>query len=127
MVTAATMLIEQGYPPEAVLADLYLSGEFWTTSSVWAKEGLMNAMLDTAPHTQYGLLSRIDRFNELKLERLMEVTLQQIRDGSFAREWAKEYEDGYPRMKRLTKLRQRLEIWELEKQTIELLRRLDSL
>ena len=71
-------------------------------------------------------MSRIDRFNELKLERLMEITLQQIRDGTFAREWAKEYEDGYPRMKRLAKLRERLEIWELEKQTIELLRRFDS-
>lgn len=127
MVTAANMLIEQGYPPEAVLADLYLSGEFVDYLERVGEEGLMNAMLDTAPHTQYGLLSRIDRFNELKLERLMEVTLQQIRDGSFAREWAKEYEDGYPRMKRLTKLRQRLEIWDLEKQTIELLRRLDSL
>ena len=126
MVTAANMLIEQGYPPEAVLADLYLSGEFVDYLERVGKEGLMNAMHDTAPHTQYGLLSRIDRFNELKLERLMEITLQQIRDGTFAREWAKEYEDGYPRMKRLAKLRERLEIWELEKQTIELLRRFDS-
>jgi ketol-acid reductoisomerase len=122
MVTAAQLLIERGYPPEAVLADLYLSGEFTDYLQRAGRYGLLDAMRFTAPHTQYGLLSRLDRFNDdLKLERIMEVTLQQIKNGSFAREWAKEYTDGYPRLTRMYREQERMELWDWEKQTIELL------
>ena len=121
MITAAQLLIAQGYPPEAVLADLYLSGEFNDYFDRAGKFGLLEAMRFTSPHTQYGMLSRMDRFKDLKLERLMEITLDQIKDGSFAREWASEYEQGYPRLSRLYKDRQSMELWDLEKQTIELL------
>lgn len=126
MVTAAELLIGQGYPPEAVLADLYLSGEFTDYLQRAGKHGLIEAMRFTAPHTQYGLLSRMNRFDELKLERLMEVTLNEIKDGSFAREWAKEYDDGYPRLQRLYRERETKELWELEKQTIEMLHSQDD-
>ncbi|MEO0563469.1 MAG: NAD(P)-binding domain-containing protein, partial [Chloroflexota bacterium] len=66
MVTAAQLLIDRGYPPEAVIADLYLSGEFNDYLERAGRYGLLNAMRYTAPHTQYGWLSRIDRFNDLK-------------------------------------------------------------
>ncbi len=121
MITAANLLIGQGYPPEAVITDLYLSGEFTDYLQRARKHGLNEALRFTAPHTQYGMLSRVDRFNELKLERLMEVTLEQIKDGSFAQEWAREYADGYPRLEKLYKQRERMELWELEKQAIEML------
>jgi len=126
MVTAARLLIDKGYPPEAVLSDLYLSGEFTDYLARAGKHGLIEAMRFTAPHTQYGLLSRIDRFKDLKLERLMEVTLEQIKDGSFAQEWAKEYADGYPRLEKLYRERRRLELWEWEQQTIEMLHQDDD-
>ncbi len=121
MITAAKLLIDRGYPPEAVLADLYLSGEFVDYLERAGKHGLIQAMRFTAPHTQYGLLSRMDRFKDLKLERLMEVTLEQIKDGSFAQEWAKEYADGYPRLEKLYKAQERDDLWDWEQQTIELL------
>ena len=66
--------------------------------------------------------SRIERFKELKLERLMEITLDEIRSGDFSREWAREYADGYPRLRRLLKKQEDNDLWELEQQTIELLR-----
>lgn len=121
MITAAQLLIDRGYPPEAVLADLYLSGEFKDYLERAGKHGLLEAIRFTAPHTQYGLLSRMDRFNDLKMERLMEVTLEQIKDGSFAKEWAKEYESGYARLNRLYKEKRQMELWDLEQQTIEML------
>jgi ketol-acid reductoisomerase len=121
MITAATLLIEQGYPPEAVLADLYLSGEFVDYLERVREHGLIEAMRFTAPHTQYGMLTRIDRFKDLKLERLMEITLEQIKDGSFAQEWAKEYANGYTRLEKLYREQERIELWDWEKQTIEML------
>ncbi|MFZ4815068.1 MAG: ketol-acid reductoisomerase [Phototrophicaceae bacterium] len=119
MLTAAQLLIDQGYPPEAVFTDLYLSGEFTDYLARAGKHGLLDAITFTAPHTQYGMLSRQDRFDDLKMQRLMEVTLDQIKDGSFAREWAKEYANGYPRLGKLYKERRRNELWDLEKQVIE--------
>lgn len=121
MITAAQLLIDQGYPPEAVLSDLYLSGEFTDYLARAGQHGLIEAMRFTAPHTQYGLLSRMERFNSLKLERLMEVTLKQIKDGSFAQEWAKEYANGYPQLERLYRERSRLALWDWEQQTIDML------
>jgi ketol-acid reductoisomerase len=121
MMTAAQLLIDQGYPPEAVLADLYLSGEFTDYLERAGTQGLLEAMRVTSPHTQYGWLSRRERFNDLKLERIMEVTLSQIKDGSFAREWSTEYENGYPRLEKLYREYERMELWEWERQTIEML------
>ncbi len=121
MISAAQLLMDRGYPPEAVLADLYLSGEFVDYLERAGKYGLIEAMRFTAPHTQYGMLSRIDRFRDLKLERMMEVTLDQIKNGSFAQEWAKEYADGYPRLAKLYDEHQKSELWEWEQQTIEML------
>lgn len=126
MMTAAKLLIDKGYPPEAVFADLYLSGEFVDYLGRAGKHGLLDAIRFTAPHTQYGLLSRMERFDDLKLERLMEVTLSQIKDGTFSQEWAKEYANGYPRLSKLYEERRRLELWDLEQQTIELLRPADD-
>lgn len=121
MITAAKLLIDQGYPPEAVLADLYLSGEFVDYLERVREHGLIEAMRFTAPHTQYGMLTRVDRFKDLKLERLMEITLEQIKDGSFAQEWAKEYANGYSRLEKLYREQEGIELWDWEKQTIEML------
>jgi ketol-acid reductoisomerase len=121
MITAAQLLIERGYPPEAVLADLYLSGEFVDYLERAGKSGLIEAMRNAAPHTQYGMLTRMDRFKDLKLERMMEITLDQIKDGSFAQEWAKEYSNGYPRLEKLYKEQAQNDLWEWEQQTIEML------
>jgi ketol-acid reductoisomerase len=121
MISAAQLLIANGYPPEAVIADLYLSGEFIDYLERAGTHGLLDAMRVTSPHTQYGWLSRIDRFHDLKLERLMEVTLSQIKDGSFAQEWAKEYQNGYPRLAKLYREHEQMELWVWEKQTIEML------
>jgi ketol-acid reductoisomerase len=126
MMTAARVLIEKGYPPEAALTDLYLSGEFTYYLQQAASSGLLHALRLAPLTSQYGTLSRLDRFNELKLERLMEVTLEEIRGGRFANEWAKEYADGYRRLNHLLKTQVDMELWELEQQTLDMLGR-DSL
>jgi len=122
MTTAADVLFEMGFPPEAAMMDLYISGEFTDYLSRASRQGLLKALQLTSLTGQYGIFSRLERFNELKLERLMEVTLEEIRSGDFSKEWAREYEDGYPRLNNLIRAQERLELWELEQQTIEMLR-----
>ncbi len=123
MTTAAHVLLEAGYPPEAALTDLYISGEFTYYLEQAARSGLMHALRMAPLTSQYGTLSRLERFSELKLERLMEVTLEEIRSGRFAHEWAKEYADGYRRLNNLLKTQIDMDVWELEQQTIEMLGR----
>jgi ketol-acid reductoisomerase len=121
--TAATLLLAKGYPPEAVFTELYLSGEFEFYLREASRIGLLNILKQTPLTNQYGTFTRMDRFNDLKLERLMEVTLDEIHAGDFAKEWTKEYADGYRRLKSQLKSQDSLDIWELEQQTLDLLGR----
>ncbi len=121
MLTAAQLLIDEGYPPEAAFTDLYLSGEFQDYLKLSSQMGLMPALRRASLTSQYGTYSRLERFEDLKLQRLMEVTLKEIRQGDFAKEWAKEYADGYHRLRKLLRHSEKMEIWEWEQQALDLL------
>lgn len=122
MTTAAKVLLNMGYTPEAAMMDLYISGEFTDYLSRAAQRGLLHALRLSSLTGQYGIFSRLERFQELKLEGLMEAALDEIRNGDFAQEWAREYEGGYPRLDSLLREQEKLALWELEEQTAELLR-----
>jgi ketol-acid reductoisomerase len=117
--TAAELLLARGYPPEAVFAELYLSGELGYYLKQASQRGLLSAFRNLPLNGQYGAYSRLERFDDLKLERLMEVSLKEIHNGDFAREWSKEFADGYRRLKNFFKNQSNLELWELEKQSLE--------
>lgn len=123
MLTAAKILTgdNYGYPPEASMLELYISGELNDYLQRARQAGMLHALRLTSLTAQYGLLSRLNRFDELKLERLLEDALEDIRNGDFAQEWAREYSDGYPRLRKLRDQQERLDLWEMEQQTIELL------
>ncbi len=72
VITAAKLLMENGYPPEAVFTELYLSGETSDYLKQAAHHGLMNALDMQALPAQYGMLSRYERFTSTQIERLME-------------------------------------------------------
>jgi ketol-acid reductoisomerase len=122
MITAARLLSERGYPPEAVFTELYVSGEV-SDYLRWASTvGLLGALELQGLTAQYGMLTRQDRFNDLKLERIMEQTLSDVREGRFAQEWSREYNGDYPRLRQLLKQRKSLDLWALERETIESLK-----
>ncbi len=121
ILTAAQILIEQGYPPEAAFTDLYLSGEFQDYLRHAGQSGLLPALRLASLTSQYGTFSRMERFEDLKIQRLMEVTLREIREGVFAKEWAKEYADGYHRLRKLRKSHESHELWEWEQQALDML------
>jgi ketol-acid reductoisomerase len=121
LVTAAQMLMDAGYPPEAAFTDLYLSGELQDVLQRAGQEGLFPTLRLSSLTSQYGTFSRMERFNDLKVHRLMEVTLEEIRSGGFAREWAKEYGDGYRRLRRLLRAHSQLDLWLYEQQALDML------
>ena len=121
IVTAADLLMKQGYPPEAVLMDLYLTGKFAQYIEEAGRSGILQALRHTSTTGQYSTYSRMARFSELKLERLMEVTLDEIRSGDFSREWSQEQADGQPRLRKLLKQYEARDLWDLEQQTLDLI------
>lgn len=123
MTTAVNLLLGAGYPAEAVLSDLYISGRFSDYLRRADQAGLLNAVEQESLTGQYATLSRLNRFSEMKLERLMEVTLEEVQHGDFAREWAREFTDGYPRLKKLLKFQQALDVWLWEQQALDMLER----
>ena len=125
IIKAADVLIRAGYPPDAVFTELYLSGESSDYLLQASRYGLLNALKSSSLTSQYGTLSRSERIDDLKLERTMEITLDEIRNGRFAQEWAREYAADYPRLKNLLKQREKLDLWELEQQTLETLHQND--
>ena len=122
MTTAAALLLEQGYPAEAVMMDLIISGEFTDYLGRASQRGLLHALRLSSLTGQYGIFSRLRRFKELKLEGLMESTLEEIRNGDFAIEWSREYENGYPRLTRLLNEQERQRLYALEQGTLDRLK-----
>ncbi len=94
LMTAVDTLVEAGFPPEAVLLELYLSGEL---AYSFEKIRQMGALRQHALHShtsQYGTISRSLRFMDLDpaLKDRMRTSLEEIRSGAFAREWSTDRE-----------------------------------
>lgn len=101
LTTAVDLLLEQGYPPEAVLLEMYLSGELAYTLRKIAELGLIEQSRLHSPTSQYGSMSRGMRFALPELRERMREGLEEIRSGAFAREWAAEKQNGYPMLEML--------------------------
>lgn len=90
LITAIELLIEAGYPPEAVLLELYLSGELAYSFDKMREVGMMKQMDFHSRTSQYGTVTRSARFMELAepIKEKMSAVLEEIRSGSFADEWS---------------------------------------
>lgn len=121
--TAAQVLQEAGYPNEASMMDLYISGELNEVMARAEQEGLLHAVRKSTMTAQFGLLTRLERYNDMPMKRIMTSILGDIRSGAFAAEWQRENADGQPRLKRMLRIQEKMELWEQEQQTIDLLKR----
>lgn len=118
LLIAAQLLMNEGYPQEAVFTELYLSGELGDFFNQAAQLGLVNTLEGMSLTGQYGVLSRTERFQETKTRLQMEAILDTIRDGRFAREWNDEYADDYPRLERLRAKLKETTLWKLEQEIL---------
>jgi ketol-acid reductoisomerase len=114
LTTAVNLLLEEGYPPEAVLLELYMSGEFAYTLGKIAELGLVGQTALHSRTSQYGSMSRGVRFMLPELRLKMMEGLEEIRSGQFAQEWAAEQAAGAPTLEALREAAQSLPLVQLE-------------
>ncbi len=115
LMTAVDLLIEEGYPPEAVLLELYMSGELSYTLAKIADLGLVEQSALHSRTSQYGSLSRGMRFALPDLRSRMRQGLAEIRSGQFAEEWSAEQAAGTPTLTALQQAARSLPLHGLEK------------
>jgi ketol-acid reductoisomerase len=126
LTTAASLLIDEGYPPEAVLLELYMSGELSYTLAKIAELGLIEQSRLHSRTSQYGSMSRGMRFMLPELRTKMMEGLEEIRSGQFAREWAEEQEAGCPTLVMLREAALSLPLHQQEKELRQALGNLPS-
>ncbi|NQT26714.1 ketol-acid reductoisomerase [candidate division KSB1 bacterium] len=94
-------LVEAGYQPEIAyfecLHELKLIVDLFYKSGI---SGMNYSVSDTA---EYGGYTRGPRIIDTDTRARMKVILTEIQDGSFAKEWIKENQDGRPKMNPLRK------------------------
>jgi ketol-acid reductoisomerase len=103
LLTAYDVLVEQGYPREAVALELYASGEAADIFRAMAQKGLFEQMRFHSPTSQYGVLTRRENAtgDHSLLYQRMRSALEHIRNGGFAREWSDEQKSASQRFERL--------------------------
>ena len=89
LLSAIYTLIEAGYPPEAVLVEMYMSNEMSYTYKKMAEIGLIKQVDFHSQTSQYGAMSRGIRYRKLPLNPKMKQILKEIQEGEFTKEWSK--------------------------------------
>jgi ketol-acid reductoisomerase len=89
------VMLDEGVPMEALVAELSLSGEFERTSRLVRLVGNAVQFDYHSPTSQYGQLSRRDRFDHIDLHARMAELVDDITSGRFADEWDAERDAGH--------------------------------
>jgi ketol-acid reductoisomerase len=102
MLTAFEYLVESGFPPEMVALEMYGSEEGAEIFREMARVGFFKQMRFHSQTSQYGTLSRAGQIPfQQEIRSFMERAIAGIRDKSFAEEWRREQQAGYPAFTRL--------------------------
>ncbi len=116
LMSAVDTLVEAGYPPEAVLLELYLSGELAYSLEKGRQMGMLAQHRLHSHTSQYGTITRAARFMDLggALQERMGAVLEEIRSGSFAREWSTQREEKLALIERAREIQKNLPMtrWE---------------
>jgi ketol-acid reductoisomerase len=91
-------LLERGIPIEAILTELYLSGEVERNYRLLREVGFVRQLDFHSPTSQYGQLSRRGTFDHLDVLSRMRELVDDIASGRFADEWQAESRAGHPRL-----------------------------
>jgi ketol-acid reductoisomerase len=95
------MLVDRGYQPEAVLMELYASGESGEIFKEMADVGMFRQMSFHSHTSQFGTLTRGPRVFPNSFRQMLEMTIREVEDGAFAKEWEADERAGYPIFDRL--------------------------
>lgn len=114
LLSAINTLLEAGYPKEAVLLEIYMSGELGYICQTMSEVGLIEQLDDHSQTSQYGAISRGLKFLLVNVARPMKGILRSITAGKFAREWSWEQRTGKLRYRFLRAMALRQPIKKLE-------------
>ncbi len=115
-------LIDAGYPEEAALIEILLSGEFAYSMEKIREIGFFKQMELHSTTSQYGSMTRGMRFIIPELHDKLAEVLKEIKSGDFAREWTAEQAAGHPMLAQLREMRTMHPIAEWERKTREAFR-----
>jgi ketol-acid reductoisomerase len=100
-VSFVELMSKAGIPFEAIMTELMLSGEIERNYRLLRREGYARQMRYHSPTSQYGQMSRADRYDGLDVLGVMRAVLSEIESGKFADEWQAERDAGYPNLDRM--------------------------
>ena len=93
--------VKAGLPPEAMVMDMYLSGEMTETFQAMAELGFMKQARLHSPTSQYGGMMRSMALDREPMRRHLEMVMEELKNGEFARQWAAERKTDYETFKRV--------------------------
>ena len=96
-----TTMLENDIPLEAILCELYLSGEVERTYGRLRTEGFARQLQHHSPASQFGQLDRRGRFDHLDVAATMRAMTDHITSGGFADEWDAERASGHEKLRAL--------------------------
>ena len=99
IMTAFTVGVEAGIPPEAMVMEMYMSQEMEMVFRSFRQEGFYRASSVHGPTALYGGFVRTMQFLPLDLGGLFHQVLAEIQTGQFARQFQAEREAGYPMLR----------------------------
>jgi ketol-acid reductoisomerase len=96
MMSVFTLGTEAGIPPEAIVAELYMSGEMETVFQAFREKGFFRTSDLHGPTAMYGGFLRTMELMMSDIPSRFRETLEGIQDGQFARQFQAERQAGYP-------------------------------
>jgi ketol-acid reductoisomerase len=96
VMSAFTLGVEAGMPPEAMVLEMYMSGEMETVFRAFREMGFYRASDTHGPTAMYGGFVRTMELMQSDLAATFRKTLEEISSGQFAEQFQAERDAGYP-------------------------------
>jgi ketol-acid reductoisomerase len=98
VMTAFSLGVEAGIPPEAMVMEMYMSGEMEAVFRSFREQGFMRASYAHGPTAMYGGYLHAMQFMTSDLPAKFRAIFDGIRSGEFARGFQAERQAGYPNL-----------------------------
>jgi ketol-acid reductoisomerase len=96
IMNAFALGVQAGIPPEAMVMEMYISGEMETVWRAFREKGFVRSSGAHGPTAMYGGYLKTMQLMQSDLPTKFNETWQQIQNGEFARQFQAERDAGYP-------------------------------
>ena len=96
VMTAFEVGVDAGIPPEALVMEMYMSGEMEAVYAGFRTAGFFRASEDHGPTALFGGITRSLELDRAALAASFRAVLEDIIGGAFARRFQEEAQSGYP-------------------------------